>query len=668
MNTKKLMVVCLLDGFFFVILFLVSLCLISFYSHADVLNTGYADWMVHAFRIKFLQTYGLLSWTHSWDNGMNIWKSYQFIPHFLTLGLSNILHVSITRAMVLMIIGQFIFFRLCIYVVLRLLHFSSVTAFVCGLLSFDIAQYWGGVSDFSLLFGFTLFPIVLYLWVRYFQGKLSYFFPYSIGLLFYIHPLLGIITIALWATAVLFSERNIFSFSVGIQGLIILASSSLFWFPLVVKTSYAYSALFMQTQAFLTQVLAPYRYYGLSLFLLICFGVCFFHSFIPTSPKFRWTKILFVFTGAYFLLVILGLTVHLPAVIDKFQFTRGVTFIGICIIFTFAPVIEKVKQVRSVALQGVFLFLLGLACVEGVWFTSFYSPQPAKNFPEVTTAYIAKKESNITDARVWSSTIDTSSFYAPLSMRFPYSYMSHLDSNELSPRLASLILYQPYIDIVPLVSMDRLASYVKLSGTKYLFFDEASPLTKSFLHNTQVQYKDLGKINASDFVSHGFAVPWQLHDAVLIAPKYQNNVTHFPFSLELSDVTDQISMDSYVHTFTNTIYASENTAVPITYPAPDRIQIAIPRQRNSNVVYINESFDKDWKAYFHNRQMHLSSVGPNFMVVKLDRLQDFGMLVLKHDWPLSFYISCFLITLIPVEIVVLSGLRLLFQKGKKKNE
>src|SRR5579859_2389391 len=185
MKKGKIITTLLSDLFFFCLLVSISLLLISFYFNANFLNTGYADWMVHAFRIKFLQSYGLLSWTHEWDNGMNIWKSYQFIPHLLTLGLSTFFHVTIPRAMVLMIIILFVLLRLFIYCILRILHVSSVGSFISALLSFDIAQYWGGVGDFSLLFGFTFFPVVLYLWIQYYQGKLSYIFAYITGLLFY---------------------------------------------------------------------------------------------------------------------------------------------------------------------------------------------------------------------------------------------------------------------------------------------------------------------------------------------------------------------------------------------------------------------------------------------------------------------------------------------------
>lgn len=655
-----------LDITFLVILSSISLLLISFYFQANMLDTGYADWLVHAFRIKSLQTYGLVSWTHEWDNGMNIWRSYQFIPHFLTLGLVELFHVSVTRAMILIIIIQFVLLRVFIYIVLRLLHIAPFASFVCALLSFDIAQYWGGVSDFSLLFGFTFFPLMLFFWVKYYEGKLSYFFPYIAGILFYIHPLLGFTTIALWVIALLFSERKIVSLSSFFQFLIILISSSLFWFPIVSKSSYTYTASFFSTSTFLHEILAPYSYYGLSLFLLLCLGMCSLHVFMPISKKLGWTKVLFVFSCIYFLLVILGLSINLPAFVDQFQFTRGVTFIGIGIIFVVAPIIEKLFTYKPLVIKGVLLFLLGLVLVEGIWFTSIYSPQPVKDLPEVTSTYTQKHAISFAETSVWSSTIDTSSYYAPLTTKFPYSYMNHLESNQLSPRLESLILSQHSLDTVPNVSIDRLGYYFKLSGTKYLFFDETSPYMNSLLNYATEPYKNLGQIDTPDALYHGFEVPWQVRNAAIISDKYKSDLRHFPFALDLSNVNDQISLDSYVKKYTNIVYAADNTPLIVTYPGPETLQVAIPKDRKSNTVYIGESFDSGWKAYINNQPVSLASSGPNFIIAKLPNLQESGILVLKHSWPVSFYISVFFIMIIPIEIIILRGISFFFKKEEKK--
>ena len=237
MIKKFLKKVLLLDFLFISILTIISLALIAFYFDAQFLETGYADWVVQAFRIKLLQENGLISWVHTWSNGISIWRTYQFMPHVITLAFANIFHLEIARAMIVMTIVQFVALRILIYFSLRILKFSPLTAFVCAILSFAIGQYWSGVGDYSLLFAFTFFPCIILLWTQYHQGKMQYVYPYIAGLCFYMHPMLGFSAISLWGLSALFSERKILSWQILIQFLIFLLASLLFWFPIVGKLS-----------------------------------------------------------------------------------------------------------------------------------------------------------------------------------------------------------------------------------------------------------------------------------------------------------------------------------------------------------------------------------------------------------------------------------------------
>src|SRR5258708_7757142 len=620
--------------------------------------------MVHAFRIKSLSDFGILSWTHVWANGISLWKAYQFIPHYLTLGIVQLFHVPIPRAMVIITIILFVLLRFFIYFSLRLLKFTPLTAFVCAILSFDIGQYWEGVGDFSLLFGFTFFPLVIYLWAQFFKGKIQYVFPYIVGLLFYIHPLLGVSAMSLWATAILFSDKQIISLATCIQLGIILSTSSLFWFPIVFKTGYVYSSSVLANREFLSLVLAHYDYFGLSLFLGICFLLSLIRIFMPISPRYSWTKILFLFVAGYLLLVFLGVTVTLPKFIDQFQFTRGIAMVGIGILFAFAPVVERLRIIKSAAVKGFLLFFLCLAFMEGIWFTSIYSPTPAKALDEAVVAF-ANTNSNLLQSRIWTPTIDTSSYNAYANIRYPYSYMQHLESNQISPRLSSLIIYQPYLNEVPPPNVERINDYFKISGTQYAVFEENSPLAKTFADADVSTYKNLGKIKSADSYYILFEIPWKAKNAALIDKKYKNQLDNFSFNLQLTQANDQITLDDYVKKFSGIIYKDENLALDISYPTPDSLQVTIPANRRTSIVYIDESYDKEWRAYFHNRLQPIQSSGPNYMLVTLDNLQNGGTLTLKHSWPLSFYISLFFIFLIPLEITVIAILRKILIKKQE---
>lgn len=589
-----------------------------------------------------------------WSNGISLWKTYQFVPHALTLLVAKVFGLTITRAMVVMTIALFVFLRLSIYIVLRLLHFSPMTAFICAILSFDISQYWEGVSEFSLLFGFTFFPIILFLWTKYFQGKLQLAYPYIAGLIFIIHPLLGLTSVALWAIALIFSERKIISLSVISQFLIIAAASSLAWYPLLVKTSYAYTNDFYKTRDFLNLILSNVDYYGLSLFLYLCFLCCLIRMFMPVLPKFQWTKILFLFVFLYSLLVVIGTHLDLPQIINQFQFTRGVTFIGIALIFSFAVVVEDMTKISSSAVRGLLLFIFSLAFVEGIWFSSIHSSYPGKQFEEPITAFMkSHPDIDLTQGRIWTPAIDTSSYLVPSNFRLPYSYMPQLESNQIPQRMVQLIMYQPYIGDIPQTSLDRLDDYFRISGTKYIFLTQDSPFTKAYVHHAE-NYADLGTVSLPHALYHVFSPPWEVRNGALIDPRYQKDIAHFPFSLQFSNVNDQVTLDDLVRKTVVTISKSENTPLGISYPTQETMQVEIPANRKSALVYINESFDPNWKAYLNHKQQKVEPAGPNYMMVTLADTSEKGTLFLRHTWPLSFYLSLYFIFLIPLEIFLIN--------------
>lgn len=651
-----------LDFLFLPILLVLSLFLISFYFGATALNTNYPDWIVHAFRVKQFESYGLASWTHSWANGISLWKSYQFLPHAMTVGVMHLFNLPATQAMVVLTSILFVFIRLSMYVFLRLLQFSPLTSFICAVLSYDIAQYWGGVADYSLMFGFAFFPVYVYLWVKYYEGNIQYIFPYLIGLSFYMHPVLGYSMTGLWLTGIIFSDRKIFSWTHVIQFIIFLAAASLFWFPIVFKQSYSYTSPVFANKYFLNLVISGYKYFGLSLFILFALFLSSIRVFLPIEKKFKWTKVLYIFIVSYFVLILLGLNVDLPKALAQLQFTRAVTIIGLGIIFIFAAVVEDALRIRSTAFKGALLVFLALVIIEGLWLTSIYSPNPTnRDLPEAVSAYDKKHpQNNLYDARIWTSNLGQSGYYASLNARYPYSYMGHLESNQVSPRISPLVLYQPYPDKVPLSNIARLNDYFKITGVRYVFFDEQSAFTNSLLSSDKQIYKDLGQVRNGDSTYHAFEVPWEIRNAAAIDAKYTDDLKPFPAKLELMDVNDQTKMDNYVKNFVEMLYKPENMTLQVNYPSYDTLQVRVPSTLTSNIVFINESFDAGWKAYFNKQAITIQPSGPNFSKVTLPKVGEQGTIFLKHNWPVSFYISIYLIVLIPLEMLLFTMSRRIF--------
>lgn len=646
------------------IITVVSLFIISFYLNANYINTRYEDWMVHAYRVKSLQEFGYSSWTHVWSNGINIWKGYQFLPHVLTWLVVTVTHLEIPRAMVLITVSQFILLRLFMYGTLRLLKFSPIVSFMCAMLSLNIAQYWSGVNDYSILFGFTVFPLIIFAWIKYGQGKIEHMFPFITGFLFYLHPVTAFYTALLWITGIIFSDKKLFSKSLILQYLIFFVTSSLFWFPIIFKSSYSYSSPELATRYFLNLVLSHYQYYGLSLSLIICFLIAGIRSLLPIKPELRWSRSLYLFILMIATLIVAGISIDLPKFITQFQFARGVTMLGIAILFVIAGVLEEVIKVKSMALKGIITFIVCIALIEGIWFASDYSPVPAQKFEDPVVQF-SKQRENIQNARVWSPKLGNSSYFTNPDIRFPYSYQSHMESNQIANRLTQLILYHPYVEEAPKVAIDRLTDYFKLSGTEYAFFEEASPFTKTLSASSSAEYKNLGRYTVENSLYHAFKMPWQPRNAVLIQKQYREKLSHFPFNLKFNETNDQTALDDYIHQLANTIYKDDNLTLKIEYPTNETITVTIPDNRSTNLVYINESHDNEWVAKFNGRKQVIEPAGPNYMLVKLDNENESGTLLLKHAWPVSFYLLVSVIAAIPVSSMAWNFYKTNFNKKRK---
>lgn len=660
----------LLDISLIIILAAISLFLISPYLNAQYIHIDYPDWIVHAFRAKILQEYGLTSWTHIWSNGISIWKAYQFIPHYLTLAVINIFHVSVTRAMVMLVIGLYVAFRLLIYATLRLIGFNPATSFIASVISFDISQYFGAIGDYSIMFGFTIFPLVLFLWTKFYKGKVQFLYPFICGISFYIHPLLGFMSLALLLVSIIFSSQKFISIKTISQITIMLLASSLFWFPVAHRTAYLYSESGVADQAFLALVISKFSYFGLSLAVLLCLFSSLPQILMPLSKKLAWVKTLCVTIAVYFLLVVIGINVPLPRFIDQFQYTRGIVFIGIGALYTVAPLLQKLLSLKSFFVKIMLAAGVSLSLAESIWFASIYAPPPSNGYDDPVSAYSKKYSKNLSDGKIFTENIGQSSYYSPTTYRFPYSYMSHLDSNEIPPRISQIITYASFSTLVPQANINRVTDYLKITGTKYLFLDETSPFTQTFLINGKASFIDLGTITVPSSVTHVFQTSWEPKDAIMINPRYSNSMDHFPFTLDLSKPSGQTVLDSDVEQFVNILEMPDNQPLPMQYPAQDQITVSLPADSQSNLIYINESFDKEWIALYNDVEQPIKPVGPNYMLVTLNSKPNGGTLLLKHNWPVSFYLTWLFLGVFPVILGLNQILQFLTSrivaKGEKK--
>jgi hypothetical protein len=661
----------LLANTFLDIIFFFSICafstfLLRNYLNAEYLNTGYPDWIVHAFRIKILETDGFVSWTHVWANGINMWKAYQFLPHVLTIILQTLTHTDITRTMVLMTVILFVFLHASVYATIRLLAFSPLTALLAAILSIDISQFFGGVGDYSLAFGFAVFPLMLFLWIKFYNGKIQYLFPYLAGISIYMHTLLGVTGACMMFLAILMSDQKVISLKTGIQMFIFLAASSLFWFPVLVKTSFAYSSPFLTDVFFLHQVVAGYKFFGLSLAVLLSFPLALIGIFMQGKKELQWANVLFFFAVAYLCMFFLGINFPLPKAIAQTQFTRGITFVGLSIIYVVVVLFESIYKSKNMILKVLLTISIIPITLESFSIVNLYAPAITDHISDGVSAYT---QQSLTDGKIWTSSIGPSSYLSPLTYQFPYSYMEHMDSNIISPRISQFLIYGKYPIVVPAANLYRMDDYFKITGVKYAFFDEGSPFSQTLLNpQTNVtNMADLGTIRSYDTLYHAFKSGFTPIQATVLDPQLANQLFIFPKNPSFADLSDVITLDNDVKNFNQLIYAKNNKPVAVNYPSQDSITLNIPANRKSNKVYLNESYDPQWEGIFNNSNVSITPTGPNFMLITLPNSLHAGTLHLQHHYAPYLFISSFIILFIGADILIAYAIRITNLKTKKKH-
>jgi len=623
-----------------VFLTIVSLFIISFYFPAQYLNTGYPDWLVHAYRARALSLWGYTSWNHVWSNGINLWQGYQFLPHVLTAVFASVFNVEIPRMMVLVTIVSFVLLRLFLYGMLRILGIGKVPALLSALWSFAIGQYWSGVNEYTLLFGFTLFPLIVLSFIALVR-RATYLYVFLSAMTIYIHPIFSFYSILLWVCYLLVSDRKIISLSSIVELAVYMGTTSFFWIPVVTKGAYGFTSTFFTQRSFLNLVIANYEWAGLSATLILLAIVGFIRIFTPLREKHTWANMLTVYAAGMSLLVVIGTHIDLPAFMNVFQYTRGITYIGLSIVIITSTVLDALWKSRNLLIRSVIVFCCVIGVTEGIWFASVHAAPGALSLSDpVREAQTNYPEIHLESNRVWTPDIGTSSYLGANFATFPYSYMSHFESNQIPLRLTTLLLYYPFSEKVPSASIRRMDDYFRATATQYAFFDELSVLSQTLLEHKEYGYTSVGKVELPLASYRIFRTPWVARNAVLVDDKTVGMLTRFPTNLKETDVRDQIELDEYIKRFSDLLYQEGNTPLAIRYPNQEELEVVIPQNRASDTVYIAESYSPSWKASLSNVTQTITSVGPNYMSVHLSLPRtDGGTLTLVHRWPIQMYIA-----------------------------
>jgi hypothetical protein len=620
-----------------------SVFLTSYFINAKFIQTGYPDFFVHAFRAEFLKEFGLLSWNHIWSNGANMFQSYQIIPHILTVFMSFMTGESIPRSMILLLMLLTYLLPVVVYCILRIVRISPFPSFVASLCTLSLSQYWGSFSDYSIVFGFFFFPIIIFFGFLYQKHIIRWVFPVLVGSTVFVHATLFFHSLVLYGVLLFAGNRKIFSIGTFLEGLLLVISSLWLTLPLITHDSYAYISTFLSSKEFLSFFLSRYPYHGLGLpsFIgILCIPLLFFIH--ETKTKYSWSFVLIVYSCITLGILYAGTVITLPSFIGKFQITRAAPYTGIALSFLIALITHYLWETKHVVLKGVITLFLFVIMYESIVYASMYIPDSSLFEDPVQSYRLTHPDILLSEVRILPPDIGSTSYALMTEGKYPVAYMSHMESNYISSRLSALIYYQEYPQIIPDINLLRLDDYLKATGTSYVLFDEFSPFTKSLLLSGV--YIDKGTTETRNNKFHMFEVPWKTSQAFVIDPSLDKQIEEFSLHYDITQSEEgQTQLDDYIHTFASVLNDKKTIPLNVVYPTPTKIEISVPFNRPSNTVVLLESYSKGFQAKIDNQVVHINPAGPHFMQLILP--SSFSGLpvkiVLEHHWPMTFWITVF---------------------------
>lgn len=464
-----------IDGAIIVAIALIGWYLIGYYAAFNYLYTGYEDWIYHAFRVRSLAEYGIVSWDHVWSNGISYWRLYQYVAHYIILGGVMLTGLPVPKVLMFSLVGIYIGLRIGFYLLLRSLGVQRLFAVLAVIASYTIVQEWGSMQDYSIYVALALFPLYLLFWIRTFQDvKWVYVFAATTGALWILHPVLAFNGGILLGFLMLFSRlksdwgklfRVCLAYLLGAAPFLVSYATADHFFTNPIFKSYTYLSL---------SVLNAYN--GLSMLYWVLFGVAWFlvmwrSHLIPT-----WTKVLLLYATTYLILIYLGQQNYLPNFLVQFQFSRGLTAVAFALVLVFAMVFDRaLGQMRGLSVRFIVAILLATGVVHAVDIASrYYVSPPVTEIHNPVAEYFEGKE--VPKGSVFVENVSEATYFSQPGIRFVTSYNEHMQPHPYSTRLRLLMHSRLGYTGISQAHVRNIENYATVLGIEYLFLPSASPL------------------------------------------------------------------------------------------------------------------------------------------------------------------------------------------------
>lgn len=625
MDSKKTWI---LDGVFLLLIVLVGWFLIGYYLNYNYLATGYQDWIYHAFRIKSIQEWGIVSWDHKWANGINYWRSYQYIPHLLTLYTAKFLNIGITNAMILWGIIVYLYLRITGYLLLRYMNVSPHVALGAIMLSYAYRQNWIGISDFSIFIACILIPLVIFLSIKSTEKKINLLLFASIsGLSWIFHPIVGLFSSGLFmlTNAITTKFRNLTSY---ISVVVLVVAAAPYWTQYAL-VSYRFSNPYVSTTTFLKEV-ALGDYFGIGLLLLLTYIGAFFVTFLSDSKYIKWLKIVGIYIGIYLVLFVSAKYDYTPQLLNRFQFARVNLIVGLVIpIFAGVAYDFIFNDAKSRFVIGVYSIIIALIISHAIGIATQHASPAVNSIDNPIPKYFSQ---NNPTGEIYYHSESEASYFTDWNIRLSGSYNEHLLPSPLSLRFKQIMSGGKSHLIVSQRQIDLINEYSKVLGVEYLVLPIKSPITKSLLSSeTLFVYQDDVKADNSAYSvfrnEENTTYAYVMERSVFDANVDMNDLEKPDLRSSSYDVWDT-EVESLSELFSSDLVQ----ALPMDFVNTDELHIHTDEmnQFDDPVILVTQSYDTNWSV-IDDASATIEPTSLRFMKIEPSSFNN--TITLKNSWP-----------------------------------
>jgi len=622
----------LFDAFAIVLISCAGYFLVGFYLGAEYLSTGYQDWIYHAFRIKSLLNYGLVSWDHIWSSGINHWQAYPFGAHYLVIGLILLTSFSITHAMLVLTVIVFILLRVMMYLTLRLLKVGPFPAFFGTMISFGFSHQWISISDFSIFIVMIIIPFYVYIFARASEDKYYLYFLAALsGLVWALHPVVGYTLSALFLLLALFRKDILQK-----KGLI--ASFLMF----VLGFSYFFASQFLSGYSYANPILSSILYwkgsvngadFGLSIVYFALMLVGWFVIFLRTDSVSRWAKVLHLFCSLYLLFIWSGLNGYIPGFIGSLQISRAIAVLGMLLPFSFGALAHSaLSKNKSRFVITIFIIVIAVSFTNAIEMASRYSGQPVKKIENPVAKYFGSK---VPKGSIYTDNVSEASYFGNLGLRYVNSYNEHREAHPNGQRFRSLMLTDIAYTGVTRRQINLISVYSQVFGVEYIFLPELSPLIDA-LSTTEGGFTLEGSVTTETGVFSVLHNNRPIANAYLVERFVAEKLVNFSNLQKPSLYADSYKLwDDEVIKFSELITDGTLVPVPMQFVPTDEYLFDLTNvpKFNDPVLIVTQSYDSSWKSN-SDIQVNIKPTSLRFMYITFGTKSLPVSLGLINEWPI----------------------------------